>query len=91
MKKLTKLQKKWVLDYSGDDDHANYLISLLVKLKVLKQREALLIREKIMFKVREWADHEFRRKMKHNSYEEEKQNFPKAPRSIKPTRARSRY
>lgn len=91
MKKLNKLQKLWIADYSGDDDHADYLISFLVKLKVLRFRESKIIKEQIMMKVREWVDYEWRRKMKHNSYEEEKQNFPKAPRSIKPTRARSRY
>ena len=91
MAKLSKLQKKWVQDYYGDDDHLENFISLLISLKVLKKKDALDISNDIRKNVYTWVSQEIARKARHAAQYEEKQTYGPAPRSIKPTKARSRY
>lgn len=91
MPKLSKLQKKWCQDHAGEDDHLDYLMSFLYKLKVFNKKTYVEIKSEIHNTVYSWMAMERDRRAKHLARYEEKQTFAPAPRSIKPTRARSRY
>lgn len=90
MRKLSKLQKKWVKGFNQGDNISINLLMFLHKLKVLNKIKLIQNRSLIIAQVSEWADVEYRRKARHNSsYDDDKPKYGPPPRSIKPTRARS--
>ncbi len=91
MKKLSKLQKKWCQDHAGEDDHLDYLMSFLYKLKVFNKKQYVEIKTEIHNTVYKWMQMERDRRARHLMRQEDKQTYQRVPQSIKPTRARSRY
>lgn len=86
--KLTKIQKKWVEDWGGDDSHLDYLLDFLIKLRVIKLGTHSLVRNGMYAKIRAWYHHELDRKQRHLSRQENKTYDNRPPKSIKPTRTR---
>jgi len=86
MKKLTKLQKKWVAFFNGTGVHQ--LVLLLLELKVIDRLTFIQVKDSIIDKVNVWREIDYINKCKREAHKTRTYDT-RPPKIIKPTRTRS--
>jgi hypothetical protein len=88
MKKLTKLQKKWLSSFEHPKvgSVSLHLLIFLFKLKAINNKTYVECKDDLIDHIRMWSSLNAKYKLEKQF---KQQDFSKPPKSIKPTRTRS--